>query len=82
MGLLCLKRMLLLLIESFHFFLEKRRGNRMAVRDVIRQLSEAANLTVPHEEVVEALRRMEANGAIQFNERAQTIFVRTGIVSG
>lgn len=74
--------MLLLLTESFHLFLrEKRRGSRMAVRDVIRQLAEAANLTVPHEEVVEALRRMEANGAIQFNERAQTIFVRTGIVS-
>jgi DNA replication licensing factor MCM4 len=53
----------------------------MAVRDVTRQLTEVTNLAVPQEEVVEALRRMEADGIIQFNERAQTIFVRVGIIT-
>lgn len=60
--------------------LAERRGTRMAIRDVSRQLSEVANNTIPHDDLVEALRRMEADGLIQLNERAQTIFVRTGIV--
>lgn len=53
----------------------------MAVRDVVRQLSEVTNTEVSQEEIVEALRRMEADGVIQFNERAQSIFVRVGIVA-
>jgi DNA replication licensing factor MCM4 len=53
----------------------------MAVRDVTRQLTEVTNVTVSQDEVVEALRRMEADGIIQFNERAQTIFVRVGIIT-
>jgi DNA replication licensing factor MCM4 len=52
----------------------------LAVRDVTKQLLEISNQTVPHEDVVVALRRMDADGIVQFNERAQTIFVRTGIV--
>jgi DNA replication licensing factor MCM4 len=53
----------------------------MAVSDVRRQLTEVTNVTVENIEVVDALRRMEADGVIQFNERAQTIFVRAGVAS-
>jgi len=53
----------------------------MAVRDVVRQLGEVSNVDVSQEEIVEALRRMEADGVVQFNERAQSIFVRVGIVA-
>jgi len=59
---------------------QERRGSRMAVRDVTKQLSEINDVTIPHEDVVEALRRMHADGVIQFNERAQTLFVRSGLV--
>lgn len=59
----------------------ERRGTRLAVRDVTRLLSEITNAaTIPHDDILEALRRMEDEGVIQFNERAQTIFVRTGII--
>lgn len=60
---------------------QERRGNRMAVRDVTRQLAEINNNNAPpHDDVVEALRRLHADGVIQFKEREQTIFVRSGIV--
>lgn len=58
----------------------ERRGTRMAFRDVQQQLNEILNATVTHDELVEILRQMEANNLIQLNERAQTVFVRTGIV--
>ncbi|GKY99972.1 hypothetical protein MPSEU_000950800 [Mayamaea pseudoterrestris] len=58
----------------------ERRGTRMAIRDVSKQLTEVANVTITHDELVELLRQMEADHVIQLNERAQTIFVRTGIV--
>ena len=60
-------------------FLVERRGNRLAVRDVTRQLSEISNTQVAQDEVVGALRRLEADGMVQFNERNQSVFVRTGI---
>lgn len=60
--------------------LAERRGNRMAVRDITKQLAEITNTTIPHDAIVDALRQMDADGAVQFNERAQTIFVRAGIV--
>lgn len=60
--------------------LSERRGKRMAVRDVTRQMGEITNTPISHDEIVDVLRRMEADGVIQFNERAQTIFVRTGIM--
>jgi len=67
---------------SLKELLSERRGNRMAVSDVRRQLSEIMNLaTVQQNDVTEALRRMESDGLIQFNERAQTIFVRAGVIS-
>ena len=53
----------------------------MAVRDVNRQLTEVTNMAVSQGEIVEALRRLEADGVIQFNERAQSIFVRVGIIT-
>ena len=55
----------------------ERRGARMAVRDVTKQLNEINNAIVPHDDMVEGLRRMHADGVIQFNERTQTIFVRS-----
>mmetsp|Transcript_7832 Transcript_7832/g.11985 ORF Transcript_7832/g.11985 Transcript_7832/m.11985 type:complete len:885 (+) Transcript_7832:84-2738(+) len=57
--------------------LSSRRGNRLAVRDVVRELSEFTGLNLPQEEVLQALKTMEADGFIQLNERAQTVFVRT-----
>lgn len=66
---------------SFLYPFFKRRGNRMAVRDVTRQLAEVTNMDVSQEEVVAALRRMEGDGVVQLNERAQSIFVRVGIIT-
>jgi len=60
-------------------FLVERKGNRLAVRDVARQLSEISNTQVAQDEVVSALRRLEADGMVQLNERNQSVFVRTGI---
>ena len=60
----------------------QRRGNRMAVSDVRTQLSEIMNIsTLKQEDITEGLRTLEADGLIQFNERAQTIFVRAGVVA-
>ena len=62
--------------------LSERRGNRMAVSDVRRQVSEVMNITALRpDDIVEALRRLEADGLIQFNERNQTIFVRGGLIA-
>lgn len=67
---------------SLRELLAERRGSRMAVGDVRRQLSEIMNVQgLKQEEVIEALRSAEGDGLIQLNERAQTIFVRQGIVS-
>lgn len=38
-------------------------------------------MDVSQEEIVDALRRMESDGVVQFNERAQSIFVRVGIMA-
>jgi DNA replication licensing factor MCM4 len=59
----------------------ERRGSRMAVRDVTRQLTEILNVSsLEHDDVVKALRQMHEDGVIQFHERNQTIFVRAGVV--
>lgn len=60
-------------------FLAERKGNRLAVRDVAKQLSEISNTQVAQDEVAAALRRLEADGMVQFNERNQSVFVRTGL---
>lgn len=67
---------------SLRELLGERRGTRMAVVDVRRQLSEIMNVQgLKQEEVVEALRTAEGDGLIQLNERANTIFVRQGLVA-
>lgn len=64
---------------SLKELLAERRGTRMAIGDVRRQLSEIMNVQgLKQEDVVEALRTAEGDGLIQLNERAQTIFVRHG----
>lgn len=60
------------------YVIHQRRGNRMSVRDILREIVEISNMEVSHEEMIPILRTMEADGIIQFNERAQTVFVRTG----
>jgi DNA replication licensing factor MCM4 len=57
----------------------ERRGTRMAVRDVTKQFTEINNVTVSPDEMMEGLRRMHADNVIQLNERAQTVFVRSGL---
>ena len=70
-----------------NFFLKfvdfcQRRGSRMTIGDVRSQLSEIMNVSaLRQEDVVEGLRILEADGVIQLNERAQTIFVRAGVVA-
>merc|ERR1719401_2418046 len=61
--------------------LVERRGNRLGVSDIRRQLSEILNVTVPQEELVDVLKVMDADGLVQLNERAQTVFVRAGVGS-
>lgn len=62
------------------YILYQRRGIRMAIGDVRRQLAETMNIqTLKAEELIDALRTAEADGIIQLNERAQTIFVRAGV---
>jgi len=51
----------------------------MSVSDARKQLSEITNSTIQQAEVIEVLRRMDSDGVIQLNERAQTFFVRTGV---
>ena len=59
----------------------ERRGSRMALRDVIRQWNEISNQSLAHDDVVGALRRMDADGIVQWNERAQIVYIRTGIIT-
>jgi DNA replication licensing factor MCM4 len=59
--------------------LMERRGSRMAVREVERQLGEITNTTPSHDTVVEMLRRFEDEGIVQWNAHAQTIYVQTGL---
>lgn len=51
----------------------------MAVSDVRQQLNEIMDTQLQQNDVVEALRQMSADGYVQFNERAQTIFVRSAV---
>ena len=58
----------------------QRRGTRMAVGDVRKQLNEIMNVQLQQEEVTESLRQMDADGIVQLNERAQTIFVKSVLI--
>ena len=60
--------------------LAEKRGERVTVRGLIQTIQEVTNQQVEHQDLVEVLRVLEADGAIQYNERAQSIFVRAGII--
>jgi len=62
-------------------FLSERRGDSLSVRDIVKQLVEISNKSTAEDDIVDALRRLAADGTIQFNERSQLVFVRSGIVS-
>ncbi|EJK62244.1 hypothetical protein THAOC_17150 [Thalassiosira oceanica] len=68
------------LMSSVRELLVERRGNRLGVADVRRQLSEVTNEQIEQEDIVEVLRTLDADGLVQYNERAQTVFVRAGVV--
>ena len=59
----------------------QRRGIRMGVKEVSRQMGEISDQTISHDDLLTALKRLEADGFIQFNERSQFVLVRSGIVS-
>lgn len=68
------------LAASLKELIVERRGNRMGVSDIRRQLSEILNTQVQQEDLTEILKVMDADGLVQYNERAQTVFVRAGVV--
>jgi DNA replication licensing factor MCM4 len=57
----------------------ERRGTRMTVREIERQLGEITNTTPSHDTVVQMLRRLEDEGVVQWNAHAQTVYVQTGL---
>jgi DNA replication licensing factor MCM4 len=68
------------LAASLRELLVERRGNRLGVSEIRRQLSEILNAQVQQEDLTEILKVMDADGLVQYNERAQTVFVRAGVV--
>jgi DNA replication licensing factor MCM4 len=68
------------LAASLRELLVERRGNRLSVSEIRRQLSEILNAQVQQEDLTEILKVMDADGLVQYNERAQTVFVRAGVV--
>ena len=68
------------LAASLKELIVERRGNRLGVSDIRRQLSEILNTQVQQEDLTEILKVMDADGLVQYNERAQTVFVRAGVV--
>lgn len=61
--------------------LAERRGNRLSVRDITKQLVEISNQSTTQEDIIDALKRLAADGIVGFNERSQSVIVRSGIVS-
>lgn len=63
--------------------LAARRGTRLTFRDITATLREISGTdeTISHDDLVDALRIMDADGVVQLNERAQNVFVRTGLSS-
>jgi DNA replication licensing factor MCM4 len=53
----------------------------MLVKEVSKQLGEVSDQAISHDDLLDALRRLESDGIIQFNERSQSVHVRSGIVS-
>ena len=65
------------LLTALKDLLGTKRGSRIAVADVRKELSEQTNVAVANEEIVEALKMLDNDSIVQYNERAQTVFVRT-----
>lgn len=53
----------------------------MPLKEVSKQLGEVSDQAISHDALLDALRRLDSDGIIQFNERTQTVQVRSGIVS-
>jgi DNA replication licensing factor MCM4 len=68
------------LSASLKELLVERRGNRLGVSEIRRQLGELLNVTVQTEDLTDILKVMDADGLVQYNERAQTVFVRAGVI--
>jgi len=68
------------LASSLKELLVERRGNRLGVSEIRRQLGEVLNAQVQQEDLTDILKVMDADGLVQFNERAQTVFVRAGVI--
>lgn len=68
------------LSASLKELLVERRGNRLGVSDIRRQLSEILNATIQQEDLIDIIKVMDADGLVQYNERAQTVFVRAGVI--
>lgn len=58
--------------------LAEKRGQRVTVRELYQTIQDVTNQTVEHNDLVEVLRVLEAEGSVQYNERAQSVFVRVG----
>mmetsp|Transcript_13860 Transcript_13860/g.38090 ORF Transcript_13860/g.38090 Transcript_13860/m.38090 type:complete len:88 (+) Transcript_13860:367-630(+) len=58
----------------------KRRGSRLQVREIVRQISEVSDAEISQDDIISTLRRMDADGIVQFKERSQTIFIRPTIM--
>lgn len=69
------------LYQGLKYFLAERRGERITLREVTKLMSEISNQAIPPDEMVQAIRRLESDGVIQFHERTQNLFVRPGILS-
>jgi DNA replication licensing factor MCM4 len=68
------------LSASLKELLVERRGNRLGVSEIRRQLGEILNVTVQQEDLIDIIKVMDADGLVQYNERAQTVFVRAGVI--
>ena len=53
----------------------------MTLREATKQMSEISNQSITPDEMVQAIRRLESDGVIQFHERTQNLFVRSGLLS-
>ena len=60
--------------------LTEKRGERVSLRQLVQTVQEVTHQPVEHHDLVEVLRVMEAEGAVQYSERAQSVFVRSGIL--
>ena len=65
-----------LLLQAIKDILGKKRGNRVAMSDVRKDLSEQTNVVVTPEEVAKAIKALSEDDFLQYDERKQTVFVK------